>query len=137
MQVLGIATRVGAGWWSDRLGSRIVPMRRLGAALALALAAAALLVDAPLVVLVPILVLAGTLGLSWNGLSFTTAAEIAGRARSGAAIGFQQTALGVSYTVSAIAFAAIVDATSWRIGFALAALAPLAGYAVLGRLAGR
>jgi sugar phosphate permease len=137
IQVLGIATRVGAGWWSDRLGSRIVPMRRLGAALAVALAAAALLVDAPLVVLVPILVLAGTLGLSWNGLSFTTAAEIAGRARSGAAIGFQQTALGVSYTVSAIAFAAIVDATSWRIGFALASIAPLAGYAVLGRLAAR
>jgi hypothetical protein len=116
------------------VGSRIVPMRRLGVALALALAATAILIDAPLVALVPILVVAGALGLSWNGLSFTAAAEFAGRARSGAAIGLQQTALGVSYTIAAIGFAAIVDATSWRIGFALAALCPLAGSGVLGRL---
>jgi hypothetical protein len=103
-------------------------------ALGLALGCAALLVGAPLVALVPVLVLAGTLGLSWNGLSFTAAAELAGRARSGAAIGLQQTVLGVAYTAAAIGFAAIVDASSWRAGYALAALCPLAGYAVLGRL---
>nr|MDQ3823183.1 MFS transporter [Actinomycetota bacterium] len=77
------------------------------------------------------------LGLSWNGLSFTAAAELAGRARSGAAIGFQQTALAVSYTVAAIGFAAVVDATSWRVGFALSAVCPLVGSGVLGRLVGR
>jgi sugar phosphate permease len=135
-QVLGIAIRIGAGWWSDRLGSRIVPMRWLGVGLAVALAGAALLVDATLAALVPALVAAGTLGLSWNGLSFTAAAELAGRARSGAAIGLQQTALGVSYTLAAIGFAAVVDATSWRLGFALAAVCPLAGAGVLGRLRG-
>jgi sugar phosphate permease len=135
IQVLGIAIRIGAGWWSDRLGSRIVPLRQLGVALAVAVAASALLVDAALVTLVPVLVVAGALGLSWNGLSFTAAAELAGRARSGAAIGLQQTALAVSYTLAAIGFAAVVDATSWRIGFALAAIGPLAGAGVLGRLA--
>jgi sugar phosphate permease len=135
IQLLGIGVRIGAGWWSDRLGSRIVPLRRLGVALALVLAAVALLVHAPLFLLVPALVAAGTLGLSWNGLSFTAAAEFAGRARSGAAIGLQQTALAVSYTIAAITFAAIVDATSWRLGFGVAALGPLAGAAVLGRLA--
>jgi MFS family permease len=137
IQLLGIAIRIGAGWWSDRLGSRIVPLRRLGVALGLALGAAALLADAPLGVLVPVLVAAGALGLSWNGLSFTAAAEFAGRARSGAAIGLQQTALAGSYTLAAIGFAAVVDATSWRVGFALAALCPLAGWSVLGRLAER
>ena len=45
--------------------------------------------------LVPVLVVAGVLGMSWNGLSFTAAAEAAGARRSGAAIGFQQTVLGV------------------------------------------
>jgi predicted MFS family arabinose efflux permease len=135
IQLLGIGIRIGAGWWSDRLGSRIRPLRQLGLALTVALGAAALLVDATVVLLVPVLVAAGTLGLSWNGLSFTAAAELAGRARSGAAIGLQQTALGLSYTVAAIAFAAVVDATSWRLGFALAALGPLAGAGVLGRLA--
>jgi sugar phosphate permease len=135
IQLLGIAIRIAAGLWSDRLGSRIVPLRRLGVALALVLAAVGLLVDATLVALVPVLIAAGTLGLSWNGLSFTAAAEFAGRARSGAAIGLQQTALAVSYTIAAIGFAAVVDATSWRIGFAVAAVCPLAGAGVLGRLA--
>jgi MFS family permease len=133
-QVLGIASRVVAGWWSDRLGNRIVPLRLLGAALGLTVAGVAVLVEAPLAALVPLLVVAGTLGLSWNGLSFTAAAEIAGRARSGAAIGLQQTALGIAYTLAAIGFAVIVDASSWRAGFALAALCPLAGCALLGRV---
>jgi sugar phosphate permease len=137
IQVLGIAIRIGAGWWSDRLGSRVVPLRRLGVALALALGAAAILVDAPLTALVPVLVGAGALGLSWNGLSFTAAAEFAGRARSGAAIGLQQTALGISYTLAAIGFAAVVDATSWQLGFVLAAICPLAGSGVLRRLVER
>lgn len=135
IQLLGIGVRIGAGWWSDRLGSRIVPLRVLGVALAAVLGAAGLLVDVTLWALVPVLVVAGTLGLSWNGLSFTAAAELAGRARSGAAIGLQQTALAVSYTLAAIGFAAVVDATSWRFGFVVAALGPLAGAGVLGRLA--
>jgi sugar phosphate permease len=135
IQVLGIGIRIGAGWWSDRLGSRIVPLRLLGVALAVVLGLGGLLVDAPLWVLVPVLVAAGTLGLSWNGLSFTAAAELAGRARSGAAIGLQQTALAISYTLAAIGFATVVDATSWRVGFVVAALCPLAGAGVLGRLA--
>jgi sugar phosphate permease len=137
IQLIGIAIRIGAGWWSDLLGSRIVPLRRLGVALGLTVAGAALLVDAPLAALVPVLVAAGALGLSWNGLSFTAAAEFAGRARSGAAIGLQQTALAVSYTLAAIGFATVVDATSWRIGFALAAICPLLGSGVLGRLVER
>ena len=45
--------------------------------------------------------------MSWNGLSFTAAAEAAGPRRSGAAIGFQQTVLGVGGIVIPIAFAAV------------------------------
>ena len=85
--------------------------------------------------LVPVAVAAGTLGLSWNGLSFTAAAEAAGGARSGAAIGLQQTVLGIVVAGVPVAFAAIVGATSWRVGFALAALCPLLGYTALAPLA--
>jgi sugar phosphate permease len=133
IQVLGIGIRIAAGWWSDRLGSRLVPFRRLSVALGLAVAGAAVLLDAPLVLLVPALVAAGTLGLSWNGLSFAAVAEAAGRARSGAAIGFQQTALALAYTGGALLFAAVVEAVSWRAAFVLAAAFPLAGAAVLAR----
>ena len=134
MQVLGAALRVGAGRWSDMVQARIAPLRQLAFALAVALLATAILTRAPLALLLPALVVAGALSLSWNGLSFTAAAELAGRARSGAAIGFQQTALSASYAVTAPVFAAVVDAGSWRLGFGLAALMPIAGATVLRRL---
>ena len=75
--------------------------------------------------------------MSWNGLSFTAAAEAAGRRRSGAAIGLQQTWLSAGSIVAPIAFAAIVHAWSWRVGFAVAAGSPLAGYALLSPLSER
>ena len=81
----------------------------------------------------PLLVLATALSAAWNGLSFVAAAELAGTARSGAAIGFQQTALSVTGVVVPPLFARssihLVAA-----GFALAALAPLVGWVLLGRV---
>jgi sugar phosphate permease len=68
--------------------------------------------------------------MSCNGLSFTAAAEIAGRSRAGAAVGFQQTALAVGSVAAPIAFAAVA-ASSWRLAFALAALCPVVGAEVL------
>ena len=73
--------------------------------------------------------------MAWNGLSYTAAAELAGSARSGAAIGFQQTTLSVVGFLAAPLFAALVDASSWRAGFAVWAAAPLAGWWLLGQLA--
>jgi sugar phosphate permease len=137
IQVLGGVARVGAGRWSDRLQQRIVPLLWIGVTLAVALAVSAALVDASLWLLVPALLLAGTLGLSWNGLSYTAAAERAGAARSGAAIGIQQTALAVGSIAFPIAFAAVVGAASWRLGYFLAALGPLAGFLALRPLAER
>jgi sugar phosphate permease len=134
MNVLGIGARIGTGRWSDRLGARIAPLRVLGTLITLGTAAAALLVDAPLAVLVPALIVAGMISLSWNGLAFTAAAETAGIARSGAALGFQQTVLGVLATVGVPAFAWLVAATSWRVAFEVAAVFPLIGVLVLLRV---
>ena len=136
-QVVGAVARIEAGRWSDRLRARVVPLRRLGLAISAATAVAAALAGASAWLLVPALVVAGALGLSWNGLSYTAAAERAGAARSGAAIGFQQTALALGGVGLPIAFAAVVGATSWRLGFALVALCPLAGWALLAPLAER
>ena len=88
-------------------------------------------------IVVAALVVAGTFGLSWNGLSFTAAAEAAGRARSGAAIGLQQTFLSAGAIVAPIAFATVVHHASWRVAFVLAGLSPLVGYALLSPLAER
>jgi hypothetical protein len=75
--------------------------------------------------------------MAWNGLSLTAAAELAGRARSGAAIGFQQTTLGVVGVVVPVAFTQLVEATSWSFAFGLSAAGPLAGWWMLGTLRDR
>jgi sugar phosphate permease len=135
MNVLGIGARVGAGRWSDRVRSRIGPLRVIGLVSSSGTLATALLVDAPLAVLVPVLVVGGVVSLSWNGVAFTAAAETAGAGRSGAALGFQQTVLSVFVAAGTPAFATLVGATSWRIGFAVAASCPLLGVLVLTRVA--
>jgi sugar phosphate permease len=132
--VLGIGARIGAGHWSDRVRSRLVPLRLLGLLITLGTAVTSALVDAPLALLVPAIVVAGVLSLSWNGIAFTAAAETSGPARSGAALGFQQSALGVLGAAATPAFAVVVGATSWRVAFALAALGPLAGVLALRRV---
>jgi MFS family permease len=131
VQVVAAAFRIGAGRWSDVIGSRLVPLLLVGIASSLTLATAAAVLEAPLAVLVPTFVFAGGFAMAWNGLSFTAAAEIAGARQSGAAIGLQQTALAAAGAALPPAFAAVVAATSWRTGFALAAVFPLAGVQLL------
>jgi sugar phosphate permease len=134
INVGGAVLRIGLGRLSDRIGSRLRPLRRLSLGLAGAMAAAAVLTEAPDSVMVAALVVAGTLSVGWNGLSFTATAELAGRERSGAALGFQQTALGLGGLVAPLAFAALVELTSWPVGFGVLAVLPLGAFATFGPL---
>lgn len=131
VQVVAAALRIGGGRWSDRLGSRVRPLRIVGLGSAVTLAVAAVLLSAPLPLLIASFVVAGGLSMAWNGLSFTAAAEIAGRSRSGAALGMQQSALAAAGAVVPPAFAAVVAASSWRLGFGVAAAFPLVGVVLL------
>src|SRR5256714_2897978 len=131
--VLAIAARIASGRLSDRLGSRLRPLRTIGVALALFTAAVAAATDAPLALVVPLFVVAGVLSMSWNGLAYASAAEMAGAARTGAALGFQQTLLGVVVAAAPPAVAAVA-AHSWRLAFFLAAAGPAVGVVVLQRL---
>jgi MFS family permease len=131
IQLCGIGARIGAGRWSDVAGSRIAPLRSIALASAVLTFATALLVGAPLWLLVPSLVVTGVFAMSWNGLAFAAATEIAGRARSGAAIGLQQTVLNAVGAAYPPVFGVLVAGTSWRWGFASIAVLPLAGRHVL------
>jgi len=134
IQALGAVARIVTGRWSDRLKARIAPLRRLALGLSVSLATAAVLLTAPLPILIPVFVAAGALSLSWNGLSFTAAAELAGRRRAGAALGFQQTALAITSAAAPPAFADVVEAGSWSLAYGLAAAMPVAGVAVMRQL---
>lgn len=133
-QALGGVARIAVGHWSDRIGTRAVPLRILGVALAGALLATAAVASGPDALTAAVLVLAGGLGMSWNGLSFTAATELSGHAQAGAAVGVQQSALNGAGSIVPVASAAIVAATSWQAAFALVAISPLTAAFVLRKL---
>jgi sugar phosphate permease len=135
MQLIGATLRIVVGRWSDRVGARIVPLLKLTCAFSVAIAVSAALTSSPLALFLPAFVVAGALSQSWNGLSFTATAELAGRRRAGAALGFQQTALSVASAASPPLFAVLVESTSWGLAFGLAALLPLAGAGLVRRIA--
>jgi sugar phosphate permease len=131
VQLLGIGARITAGRWSDLAGSRLRPLRLIALAVAAFVAASAALLSSPLLVLIPVLVVAGVLSMSWNGLSFAAAVELAGHRRSGAAIGLQQSLLNGSGAIYPGLFGVLVGATSWWCGFLACAGLTLAGWRVL------
>jgi sugar phosphate permease len=135
MQLLAIGGRIGAGHWSDVRASRVGPLRTIALTAAILVGLTALLLEAPLALLVPVLVAAGVVSMSWNSLSFAAAVELAGSGRSGSAIGLQQTLLNIPGAAYPGLFGALVAATSWRVGYAVVALFPLAGWRVLRALA--
>jgi MFS family permease len=135
-QVLALGLRIGAGRWSDRVRSRIGPLRQIGFGATGSIALVASLAGGPLWLLVPTIAVAGGLSMAWNGLSFTAAAELAGAARSGVALGFEQTVLSGVLVLAPIVFAATVSSGSWTLAFGIAALLPLAGSLGLRPLSG-
>ena len=100
----------------------------------MALVAAAALLHASLVLLLPAFVIAGGIAMSWNAVSFAAAAELGGAGRSGAALGLQQTVVGLSGALTPVLFAIAVEQGSWRVAWIAAALFPLAGWWVIRRI---
>ncbi len=129
---LGAAVaRAAAGRWSDLRGERIEPFRRLATVAGLLLLAAAALSPAPALIAVPVLVAGGIAAMSWNGLSFTAAAEISGRRQAGKAMGIQNTAMRVVAAGVPVALGALAAGLSWTVSFAVMGVAPLAARALL------
>jgi sugar phosphate permease len=134
VQLGGAGARVIAGLWSDRHDARIAPFRWLAAGAGAFLLAAAALAEAPDAVLVPLLMTGGVLAMSWNGLSFTAAAEISGGAQAGRAMGMQNTLMRAMGAVVPVALGTLAAHGSWRVTFLVMGIAPLVGRALLGPL---
>jgi sugar phosphate permease len=121
----GALSRLAAGFVSDRVGSRMRPMRILAAAIAavlLALAGAALGAS-PLTG--PALLAAAVLAVSTNGLAFTAVAERAGAVWAGRALGIQNTGQNIVAAATPPAMAAMIGAAGYPAAFAVAGLLPL------------
>jgi MFS family permease len=124
-QVLGAAGRIAAGRWSDRVGSRLRPVRTiaLAAALSMGLLAITDAFDSP--VAVAVLVIASVVTVSDNGLAFTAIAELAGPFWSGRALGTQNTSQLFTTGIVPPAFGALITACGYPLAFAVCAVLPL------------
>ncbi|NEW26324.1 MFS transporter [Nocardia cyriacigeorgica] len=108
-QLLGAAGRIGAGAWSDRVGSRLGPLRSVAVAAVLTMAALALAAWAQWWWLaIPLLVIASVVTVSDNGLAFTAVAEIAGPYWSGRGLGIQNTGQNLVLAVVPPVFGALI-----------------------------
>jgi MFS family permease len=125
-QACGAFSRLGAGVWSDRVGSRMRPMRALAVATALILGAlaAGAAVRAPWAVAV--LFAAVIVSVSTNGLAFTAVAEHAGSSWAGRALGIQNTGQNAFAVATPPVLAAVIGAAGYAVAFGVVALFPLA-----------
>ena len=127
----GAASRLGAGHWSDRQGSRMRPMRLLALATTAALLALVLSAVAAPVLAVPILLAAAVLVVSTNGLAFTAVAELAGPAWAGRALGIQNTGQNAVAALTPPLMAVLIGAAGYPAAFAVAGVLPLAAAALV------
>lgn len=123
-QILGAAARITAGWVSDRVGSRMAPLRGVAIAVTAGLAALATAeaFGAPGVVAVTLGVVATVLSVSDNGLAFTAVAEYAGPRWSGRALGVQNTSQFVTISLATPLIAAMIEQLGYWPVFAGAAV---------------
>ena len=124
-QVAGAAGRVVAGIWSDRVGSRLRPMRTLAVASTVLMVALAIGDLAHSVVIVAAFGLAAIVTVADNGLAFTAVAERAGPAWAGRALGVQNTGQNLSAALTPPVLGAVVGVFGYDAGFAVAAVFPL------------
>jgi sugar phosphate permease len=130
-QVCGGASRLGAGVWSDRTGSRMRPMRRLALATALIMAAlaAGAAIRSPWAV--GALLAAIVVSVSTNGLAFTAVAEHAASSWAGRALGIQNTGQNAFAAATPPVLAAVIGAAGYPAMFGLVAVFPLAAAALV------
>ena len=122
VQLGGGAGRIVAGRWSDRLGLRVVPLRRLATAVTALFVGLAGLELVGAAAAVPVMLLTGVVAISWNGLAFTAVGELAGPGRAGTALGLQNTSVALGAAITAPLLGAVVDRSDWAVGFAIAAV---------------
>jgi len=131
VQFGGAGARVLAGVWSDRVRSRLWPMRLLAVVNAAVMALLAVGALTGSWVSVPALLIASVITVSPNGLAFTAVAELAGGAWAGRALGVHNTGQNLTAALTAPVLGALIGVTSYGAAFAFAVVFPLLAGPVL------
>lgn len=130
VHVIGAAARIGAGVWSDRVGSRLRPMRTIAV-----VATGTMLLwgigdlVAPWLA-VTALVAALIVTVTDNGLGFTATAELAGSQWAGRALGVQNTGQNAVAMAVPPLFGVVIAVAGYPVALLAAAVFPALGAAV-------
>jgi MFS family permease len=136
-QLGGVAARLGTGVWSDRVGSRLSPLRQVAAVVAVVVGLLAVVAALTPDVLGPAVsasavALAAIATVSPNGVAFTSVAEQAGSAWAGRALGAHNTAQNLAAVLTVPLAALLAEGgPGYPAAFALGAVAALAAVAVV------
>lgn len=130
-QLLGAISRIVAGLWSDRIGSRMRPIRMVALSTSVAMMLLALTngLDPPLAVV--FMVATSVITVMDNGLEATAITEFAGQFWSGRALGVQNTAQRLMALAGPPVFGALVGTFGYPVAFVLCGLFPLAAVPVV------
>lgn len=133
-QILGAFGRIGAGAWSDRVGSRLGPLRTVAIAAVISMAALALAAwTHTWWAAIPLLVAASVISVSDNGLAFTAVAEIAGPYWSGRGLGIQNTGQNLAMAAIPPVFGALITASGFPATYLVAAVLAVAAVPLVPR----
>ncbi|MFC5832256.1 MFS transporter [Nonomuraea insulae] len=127
-QFAGAGGRLLCGTWSDRVGSRVRPMRSLAAINATAMVLLALAAATSWGT--PLVIAALVISMSGNGLAFTAVSELAGGSWAGRALGTQNTGQNLVAAATPAAVGVVVTGAGFAVAFAVAGVLALAAACV-------
>jgi sugar phosphate permease len=123
-QFVGAVGRIVIGVVSDRVGSRVRPLRWVAVSVASVLLVLAAVDAAQWGVAAVVFVLATTVTVAPNGLAFTSVAEMAGPGWSGKALGVQNTGQFIAASLVGPLMGTLIGVVGYPVTFAVAAVFP-------------
>ena len=132
-QFVGAVGRILVGVLSDRVGSRVRPLRWVAISVASVLLLLAALDAAHWGAAAVVFVLATTFTVAPNGLAFTSVAEMAGPGWSGKALGVQNTGQFIAASLVGPLMGALIGVVGYPLTFAAAAIFPALAVPVVPR----
>ncbi len=124
-QFVGAVGRILVGVWSDRVGSRVGPLRVVAVSAAVVMALLALVDVTHLAAAAVVLVVATSVTVADNGLAYTSVAEAAGPFWSGRALGAQNTGQFIAASAVGPGIGALVGLVGFAGSFLLVAVLPV------------
>ncbi len=126
-QVLGAVGRILVGRWSDRVGSRLRPVRVMAVVGVLTMAGLAFADHLHLFIAVPLMVAVAVVSTLDNGLESTAITEYAGPFWSGRSLGLQNTYQRLMAAGAPPVLGDLIAGSGYPLAFALCGIFPLLG----------